>query len=92
MYVSFSLNEAPCLLLAHSHLAIRRRLVSGLGCLTEGSSILIVVLSFLAITLLACKAIVGEGWGDAGGALTISRDGTIFCHYFSKATVRAGLA
>ena len=35
MYVSFSLNEAPCLLLAHSHLAIRRRLVSGLGCLAE---------------------------------------------------------
>ena len=76
MYVSFSLNKVPCLLSAHSHLAIRRRLVSGLGCLTEGSPIFIVVLS-LPVTLLARETVVREGWSDAGGALTISRDGTL---------------
>ena len=39
VYVSFLLNKAPCMLLAYSHHAIRCRLVSGLGCLTNAGII-----------------------------------------------------
>ena len=82
-----SLCSSSSLIQVHSHLAIQRRLVSGLGCLAKGGPILIVVLSF-AVTLLASFTAVGVGWRDAGGALTISRDGT-FCDERSES--RKGL-
>ena len=74
--IMISLCSSSSFVQVHSHLTIRRRLVSCLGCLAKGGPIFIIVLAF-SVALLAREAVVRVGRSDAWGTLTISCDGTL---------------